>query len=312
MAVETMTSPRSNLPNTYTNVTAREIDFVSRFSNNWDALREIIGISRPIRKSPGTQLVSYKASVELAESDGGNGMVSPGAVIPYSKWSLEKVDTEPINIMKFAKAVTIEEVNQYGAALAVQKSDEAFLYQLQNMIMHGFYHSLGFMTSRIGSNTQYCNDFQQCLAKAKGKLIDNYNKLGKTLTEVVAFANVMDFYDYLGNANIETQTEFGLTYIKNFMGYSRIFLLSDPDIAKGDVIAVPVENINLYYIDPSDSEFAQLGLDYTVQGETNLIGFHANGNYSTAVGESFAIIGMTLWAELYEGVVKATTKQQNT
>ena len=34
------------------------------------------------------------------------------------------------------------------------------------------------------------------------------------------------------------------------------------------------------------SEFARLGLNYTVQGVTNLIGFHAQGNYSTAVGES--------------------------
>ena len=72
------------------------------------------------------------------------------------------------------------------------------------------------------------------------------------------------------------------------------------------MIAVPVENIDLYYIDPSDSEFGQLGLDYTVQGETNLIGFHANGNYSTAVGESFALMGMALWAEYLDGIAVIT------
>ena len=63
-----------------------------------------------------------------------------------------------------------------------------------------------------------------------------------------------------------------------------------------------MDNIVLYYIDPSDSDFAQLGLDYTVQGETNLIGFHAEGNYSHAVGETYALMGMSLWAEYLDGI----------
>ena len=86
------------------------------------------------------------------------------------------------------------------------------------------------------------------------------------------------------------------------MGYSVLFLLPAPRVARGDVIATPVENIDLYYVDPSDSEFARLGLNYTTQGETNLIGFHAQGNYGTAVGESFALMGMTLWAEYKDGI----------
>ena len=56
----------------------------------------------------------------------------------------------------------------------------------------------------------------------------------------------------------------------------------------------------------ADSEFARLGLNYTVQGETNLIGFHAQGNYSTAVGETYAIMGMKLWAEYLDGIAKIT------
>ena len=39
--------------------TAREVDFVTRFTENWDALRTILGIMRPIRKAPGTKLISY-------------------------------------------------------------------------------------------------------------------------------------------------------------------------------------------------------------------------------------------------------------
>ena len=44
-------------------ISAREVDFVTRFQDNWDALMKILGIMRPIRKAPGTKLVSYKASV---------------------------------------------------------------------------------------------------------------------------------------------------------------------------------------------------------------------------------------------------------
>ena len=144
------------------------------------------------------------------------------------------------------------------------------------------------------------------LARAKGMVLDKFNTMRKTVTDVVAFVNVLDFYEYLGAAEISVQTEFGLNYVKNFMGYSTVFLLSAPDVAKGKVIACPVENIDLYYVDPSDSEFAKLGLEYRVEGETNLIGFHAQGAYHTAVGETYAIMGMKLWAEYLDGIAIVT------
>jgi hypothetical protein len=61
----------------------------------------------------------------------------------------------------------------------------------------------------------------------------------------------------------------------------------------------------LYYVDPS-TEFSKLGLVYTTDGDTNLIGFHAQGNYGTAVGESFALMGMKLWYEYADGVAIET------
>ena len=86
------------------------------------------------------------------------------------------------------------------------------------------------------------------------------------------------------------------------MGFNTVFLLSDSEIPRGKVIATPVDNIVLYYVDPSDSDFARAGLSYTVSGETNLIGFHTQGNYSTAVSEAFAIMGMVLFAEYLDAI----------
>jgi len=273
-------------------VTVREVDFVSRFAKNWDALRAILGITRPIKKAPGTKLVSYTATCTLE-----SGSVGEGNEIPYSQTEVTEAAYGDVTIEKYAKATSIEAVNKYGAAIAVQKTDDAFLNELTLNVLTRFYTFL-----KTGELTGAEATWQMALAMAKAKVIDKFQKMRKTVTEVVGFANVLDAYKYVGAASITVQTAFGINYVKDFMGYSTLFLLSDPDIPEGTVIACPVENIDLYYIDPSDSEFAKLGLNYTVDGETNLIGFHANGNYGTAVGEVFALMGMTLWAEYLDGI----------
>lgn len=290
--VETLTQPRDSLPNVYSGVTEREQDFVSVFNLNWDALRTILGIMRPIRKAPGTKLITYKASVALESGD-----VEPGEIIPYSKATVVQAAMQDLNIKKYAKAVPIEDVAKYGAAIAIEKTDEAFRNELQNNVLSSFYSFLN-----DGELTSIQTTWQMALAMAKGLVVDKFNKMRKTVTNVVGFANVLDAYGYIGAAGITVQTAFGISYVENFMGYSTLFLLSDPDIAVGTVIALPVENIDLYYIDPGDSEFARLGLNYTTAGETNLIGYHAEGNYTTAVGESFALMGMKLWAEYIDGI----------
>jgi len=277
-------------------VTAREIDFVTRFNKNWDALREILGIVRPIKKAPGTKLVSYEAKLK---SDGlqGGASVGEGEEIPYTEFEVEPAVYGDITLEKYAKAVSIESVAKYGAEVAIQKTDDAFLNELQGNVLTRFYTFL-----KTGTLTGAESSFQMALAMAKGMVIDKFNKLQRTATDVVGFANVLDVYQYIGAANITVQTQFGFQYVKDFMGYSTLFLLSEPNIPRGTVIALPVENIDLYYIDPSESDFQKLGLNYTVEGETNLIGFHANGDYSHAVGESFALMGLELWAEYLDGI----------
>lgn len=299
--VESLSNPRDSLPNVYTNVTAREIDFVTRFGKNWDALKAILGITRAIKKAPGSKLVAYTADVTLE-----SGSVDPGEVIPYSKATIVQSAFDDLSIEKYAKAVPIEDVSKYGASIAVQKSDEAFLTKLQNVVLGKFYTFLN-----TGSLTGTASSWQMALAKAQGEVLNKWATMQKDVTAVVGFANILDAYDYLGSASITVQTQFGINYIKDFMGYSTLFLLPASQVARNVVLATPIENIDLYYIDPNDAEFRQLGLDYTVQGETNLIGFHANGNYSTAVGESFALMGMALWAEYLNGIAKITVNSQD-
>ena len=279
--------------------TAREVDFVTRFNDNWDALRTILGIMRPIRKAPGTKLVSYKAEVDGGLK--GGSTVAEGDEIPFTKMKVSPVAYGDIEVAKYAKSVTIESVAKYGAEVAVEKTDDAFLVALQNKVVGDFYTFLA-----TGSLALTPKTWQLALPQARGKVLAKFMGMDKDVTEVVGFANIMDFYDYLGDKEITTQTMFGLTYVQNFLGYNTLFLLPDKYVAAGKVITTPVENIDLYYVDPSDSDFAKLGLNYTVKGETNLIGVHVEGDYSRATGDMYAIMGMKLWAEYLDGIAVAT------
>jgi len=295
MAVETLSTPRSELPNTFTNVSAREFDFVTRFGSSWQALAEVLGIMNPVKKEAGTKLVSYTASVDLEDGD-----VPEGAVIPYSKATVVEVAHADLTLKKYAKAVTVEDVNKYGAKIAVQKTDDAFLNELQTKVMDDFY---GFIEANDSTLDGTEATWQMAVAMAIGKVRDKFKKMRKNVSNIVVFVNTLDAYKYLGSADISIQSLFGIDYVQNFMGAQTMILSSE--IEENEVIAIPADNIVLYYIDPS-SAFADLGLVYATDGDTNLIGFHAEGNYTTAVGESFALMGMKLWAEYVDGIAKIT------
>jgi uncharacterized protein YjdB len=279
-------------------VRAREIDFVTRFAKNWDALREVMGILRPIKKTPGTVLTSYTAGITLQ-----SGFVGEGEEIPYSEATVSPVSYADLTLEKYAKAVSIEAVNKYGAAVAIQRTDEAFLNELQSVVMGRFYDFLP-----TGTLTDNESSFQMAISMAIGKVKDKFKKMHRDATRIVVWVNTLDAYLYLGSAAITIQNQFGVDYIKNFLGADTLILSSE--MPQGFVYATPVDNIVNYYIDPADADFRALGLDYTVQGDTNLIGFHANGNYSTAVGESYALMGMTLWAEYIDAIAAVSINGQ--
>ena len=274
------------------NVTAREIDFVTRFGLTWDALREIIGIMRPIRKEAGAILKSKKASVVLE-----NGAVGEGETVPYSVASVVEVPYAEMGLRKYAKAVSAEAIKNHGYDVAVAMTDKAFLNELQSNVMTEFYSYL-----RTGELTNVQTSYQMALAMARGLVTEKFSAMNLSVTEIVGFVNILDVYEYLGAANITVQNKFGFQYIKDFMGYNTIFLVDSNKLPRGKVISTPVENIVMYYVDPSMSDFSRAGLSYTVQGETPLLGFHTQGNYNTVVSECFALMGVVLFSEYLDGI----------
>lgn len=271
-------------------IAIREVDFVSRFSRNWEDLRDLMSISRLVQKTPGTILKSKYAEVTLQ-----SGAVGEGEAIPYSQAEVKEKTYAPIVLNKYKKAVSAEAIADHGYQAAVQMTDDQFLVELQGVVLDNFTAYI-----QTGTLIRAAATFQAALAKAQGEVRNKWKKMKKGITEIVGFCNILDAYDYLGAANITVQTQFGMTYIENFLGYSRLFLSSY--IPAGKVVATPVENLVLYYINPADADFARAGLNFRVDGETPLLGFHVDGNYNTLVSESTALMGMVLFAEYLDGI----------
>lgn len=286
MAVTNNTTKTGNF-----SVTAKEIDFVSRFEKTWEALQEILGIMRPIRQKPGTKLVASKASITLAD-----GTVAEGDEIPLSQANVVPVTYADIDLLKYRKRVTMESVQKFGAAIAVQKTDDALLNEITGNIMDDFYDF-----ALTGTLTSTEATFQMALSMAVTLAKNKFKISHLNYGNVIAFVNDIDAGKYLGAAQISTQTRNGIEYLKDFLGASVVILSSE--IPEGKVIATPADNIVLYYVDPSDGDYKELGLDYTVgNGVTNLIGVHKEGIYGRASGDTFAIVGVKLFAEYIDGI----------
>lgn len=290
MAVTTNTTTTANI-----NASVKEIDFVSRFEQTWEALREILGIARPVRKAPGTQLVASKASITLAD-----GTVQEGDEIPLSQATITPVTYEDIALKKYRKRVTVEAVEKYGASVAVQKTDDAMLNELTGEVLDEFYDF-----AQTGTLTGSETSFQMAVAMAVTKVKDKFKKSRLNYSNIVAFVNTLDVGRYLGTANISLQTKNGMEYFKDFLGASTVVVSSE--IPEGKVIAIPADNIVLYYIDPADGRYEELGLNYTTgKGATNLIGVHKEAVYGRASGDTFALMGMKLFAEYIDAIANIT------
>lgn len=273
---------------------AREIAFITRFERNWKALQEILGIMRPIRKELGTKLVSSKATVDLQD-----GNVPEGDEVPLSKATVEPVYYEDITLEKFRKAVTAESVAKFGAAIAVRKTDDAFLVELQNKVLDRFY-----AFAQTGMLTGHYDTFQMAISMSVTMVKDKFKKMRLDYTNIVTFVNTVDVGKYLGKAEITVQTRNGIEYVKDFLGATTMIISSE--IPEGTVISIPADNIVLYYISPADADFEELGLTYTVTGETSLIGIHMEGNYKRVMGETHALMGLKLFAEYIDAIAVYT------
>lgn len=290
LGLQVFAAPNNMTGQAQIQVKAREIDFVTSFGKSMQALLDVMGITRMIKKANGSVLRVKKVSGTLQ-----NGNVAEGDEIPLSQYKVEEKDFDTIRIEKYRKGVSLEAIAEKGYDAAVDQTDAEFKADLQNKILDKFCTQL-----KMGSLAGHENTWQMAVAMAIGRVKNKFEKMKRTATGTAVWVNTLDVYKYVGAADITMQTAFGMSYIKNFLGADICFISSQ--IPENTVIATPLNNLIAYYVDPADSEFVKAGLAYTVDSETGFIGFHAQGTYERAISDMFAIMGVRLFAEYLDAI----------
>lgn len=290
LGLQVFSAPNNMTGQAQIQVRAREIDFVTSFGKNMQALLDIMGITKMIKKENGTVLKTKKVTGTLQ-----SGTVAEGDEIPLSQYTVTETPFDTIKIEKYRKGVSLEAIAERGYDAAVQMTDEEFKTDLQNKVLDRFYAQL-----KMGTLSGCESKWQMAVAMAIGKVKDKFKKMKRTSTGVAVWVNTLDVYKYVGAADITLQTAFGMEYVKNFLGADVVFISSE--IPENVVVATPLNNMVAYYVDPADSEFVRAGLAYTTDSETGFIGFHAQGTYERAISDMFAIMGLRLFCEYLDAI----------
>ena len=267
----------------------REIEFTEMFGYSIKKLMEALGVTRKIAKQAGTTLKTYKASGTLA-----SGAVAEGDTIPLSKYKTEAVTYKEITLKKWRKATSAEAIIDRGYDQAVSETTDAMLKDVQKGIRKDFFTFLATGTGRATGTT-----FQAALAQAWGQLqvLFEDDEIG-----AVYFMNPLDVADYLATANITTQTAFGMTYVKDFLGLGTVIFNSS--VPKGKIYATAKDNIVLYYIPVNGADLNE-AFTFT-SDDTGYIGIHESPDYSNMTASDTVVNGMELFAESLDGIVVAT------
>ena len=290
MANEVLTTAEVNVIKAADMAKAREVEFVYRFKENIKALQRALGVTRPIAKQAGTVLKAYKAVGTLASDP-----VAEGDVIPLSKYQVQPVTFGEITLDKFRKASTAEAIIKGAYSQAVTMTDERALRDLLARIKSRFYTFLA-----SGTGTATGANLQKTVAQVRAQLAIKFEDQD---VRPVYFINPVDMADYMGSAQIITQTAFGMTYFEDFLGLGTV--IEAPAVPAGTVYGTVKDNIVLYYVPVNGADGLGTAFDFTTD-ETGLVGIHHSPTYDRMQFETVLVSGLTLFAERIDGIVKGT------
>ena len=293
MANEMYTTAETNLITQTQMAKVREVDFVHQFTHNSLAkLVEVLGVTRKIPMMEGTTMYYYTTTGTLQ-----SGVVPEGEIIPLSQYATTKTPIGEITLKKWRKAVSAEAIKKSGYEAAQRDTDNALMRDVQKGIRTDMF---GFLNGAItGSVTATGVGLQAALANAWGKLQIAFED---DTAEAVYFVNPTDVANYLGGAQISTQTAFGMNYIEDFLGLGTVIMSSR--ITAGTFIATAKENIILYYLTMNGDVAQAFSL---TADELGYIGIKSGyPNEERAQIESLVMSGIQILVEYAAGVVKGT------
>lgn len=283
MAAETNTIMQADLAR------VRVADFNLQFTGNLQKLTEALGVTRKIAVQEGATLKMLKVTGTLS-----SGNVAEGDLIPLSKYTTEEVPVGEVKLNKWRKGTTAEAILKGGYDQAVGATTDKMVKDIQKTIRGNL-----FTFMKTGSGTATGTTLQAALANGWGKLAVLFED---DAVETVFFLNPMDVADYLGTAQVDMQTLFGMNYIKNFLGLGDVFLNSN--VEKGKYYATAKENIVLYYVNVGAGDIrSAFGL---TTDETGYIGINEYADKDTARVIDLVMSGVTFFPERKDGIVVGT------
>ena len=267
----------------------RVADFNLQFTGNLQKLTEALGVTRKIPVQEGAALKMLKVTGTLE-----SGNVAEGDLIPLSKYETEEVAVGEVKLNKWRKGTTAEAILKGGYDQAVGATTDKMVKDIQKTIRGDLFT---FMAT--GTGTASGATLQAALANGWGKLAVLFED---DAVETVYFLNPMDVSDYLGTAQVEMQTLFGMNYIKNFLGLGDVFLNSN--VPAGKYYATAKENIVLYYVNVGSGDIkSAFGL---TTDETGYIGINEYADKDTARVIDLVMSGVTFFPERQDGIVVGT------
>lgn len=267
----------------------RDVDFAERFSADLGTLMKMLGVTRKIEKKAGEVLKVYKVTGTLE-----SGAVAEGDIIPLSKYQTAYEPIGEATLKKWRKVTTAEAISEKGYGQAVNDTNAKMLKDIQKGIRGDF---VSFLATGTGSASG--NGLQAAMAQVWGQMQVLFED---TSIQTVYFMNPLDVADYLGSAQITTQTAFGMSYIENFLGMGTAILASD--VPKGKIYATAAENVVLYYIPVNSGDMGQAFA--LTSDATGLVGIHTGPTYDNLSAETVAASGVGLFAEKLDGIVVGT------
>lgn len=276
---------------TITTDVAPEISFdiSAQLSEGYRKLAEILGVSRMDAVPEGSAIKVYKSAVK------GNigAQVGEGDVINLTE--VERVATPyTMGLKKYRKLVTAEAIQKSGREVAIYDTDRALISAIRKEVKADFFNFIatGTGTATAGTNlqTQLANNWAGLQTYFEDEDV-----------EPVHFVNPADVATYLGTAQITMQSDFGFSYVENFLGLGTVIIANG--VTAGNVYSTAKENLHCAYVPANGS----VGQEFELTAdESGLVGVtHDRVNDRASIG-SLMMTGVKFFAEDLAGVIKGS------
>lgn len=268
-----------------------DVEMTTNFDGQLNRLIEILGMFGVETVSAGTAMYTYTVTGSLEA-----GAVAEGDEVPLSKYEVDKTPIGEIPIKPYRKLTTAQAVLRGGFENAVSKTDRKMLGDARAALIGDFFTYLA-----TGEGTATGAGLKMALAKADAALNKSLEDNRDSTERIIHFVSLDDIADYIGSAEVTTQTVFGMIYLKSFLGVTDIFATSK--VASGTLYVTPVENLHIYGID--FSTLGDAGLVYEVS-DSGIIGVHHDPSYARTSSETYMLVGGMFLAENLSYIVKGT------